>query len=544
MKSDVQFFRIVASSFVGGVFLTLCLVGCGKSDVVSSSEDEPNIDIEGNELVEIEPDRSLILHNPFTEWVTYASIGDGASTTYWSDYDNMHTSEGSVVKVSDYSNTLYLRGAWADFNPEDGVYAWEDECTTQASKRLKGFMEEAEKRGMKLAFTFVVDSRDKHDNFTPAFVKDAGAKGYETVTGSATVWSPYPDDPIFQKYYEKFIYALGERFDDPDKVQFISGTGLGKWGEYHTVWYYGTKVEGKEELPIRESVFDWATSLYADAFKRVPLLINFHRWIGTGRDWVNESTYDEDTERLIGKAVEKGYSLRHDAFGMHPYYGNWEREFAQKWFYKRPIIMEGGWVVGTHRYWTDSEGKYREGHPEDVRNGEFKDAQEAHVNMMDFRIENETETWFGKSFDLVKRFVQEGGYRLYPSKVSLPTTMENNTSVTLVHYWKNIGWGYCPTNMPQWKNKYKVAFALLDTKTENVKFMFVDDKPEACDWILGNEKEYIFNTKIENIPTGNYTWAIGIIDMEKEDPTIGIKLSVSKNVTSKGWLKLRDVIVK
>ena len=269
MKSDVQFFRIVASSFVGGVFLTLCLVGCGKSDVVSSSEDEPNIDIEGNELVEIEPDRSLILHNPFTEWVTYASIGDGASTTYWSDYDNMHTSEGSVVKVSDYSNTLYLRGAWADFNPEDGVYAWEDECTTQASKRLKGFMEEAEKRGMKLAFTFVVDSRDKHDNFTPAFVKDAGAKGYETVTGSATVWSPYPDDPIFQKYYEKFIYALGERFDDPDKVQFISGTGLGKWGEYHTVWYYGTKVEGKEELPIRESVFDWATSLYADAFKTI-----------------------------------------------------------------------------------------------------------------------------------------------------------------------------------------------------------------------------------------------------------------------------------
>ena len=63
MKSDVQFFRIVASSFVGGVFLTLCLVGCGKSDVVSSSEDEPNIDIEGNELVEIEPDRSLILQS-------------------------------------------------------------------------------------------------------------------------------------------------------------------------------------------------------------------------------------------------------------------------------------------------------------------------------------------------------------------------------------------------------------------------------------------------------------------------------------------------
>lgn len=43
---------------------------------------------------------------------------------------------------------------------------------------------------MKLAFTFVVDSRDKHYNFTPNFVKEAGAKGYETQTGSVKVWSP------------------------------------------------------------------------------------------------------------------------------------------------------------------------------------------------------------------------------------------------------------------------------------------------------------------------------------------------------------------
>ena len=45
-----------------------------------------------------------------------------------------------------------------------------------------------------------VDSRDKHYNFTPNFVKEAGAKGYETQTGSVKVWSPYPDDPIFHFY--------------------------------------------------------------------------------------------------------------------------------------------------------------------------------------------------------------------------------------------------------------------------------------------------------------------------------------------------------
>ena len=100
---------------------------------------------------------------------------------------------------------------------------------------------------------------DKHYNFTPNFVKEAGAKGYETQTGSVKVWSPYPDDPIFQKYYEKFIRALAKDFNDPDKVQFVSGSGFGKWGEYHSVWYYQVRELGKPELPTREAVFDWVT---------------------------------------------------------------------------------------------------------------------------------------------------------------------------------------------------------------------------------------------------------------------------------------------
>ena len=60
-------------------------------------------------------------------------------------------------------------------------------------------IEGAKQRNMKLAFTFVVDSRDKHYNFTPNFVKEAPAKGYETQTPSVKVWSPYQHEPIYQK---------------------------------------------------------------------------------------------------------------------------------------------------------------------------------------------------------------------------------------------------------------------------------------------------------------------------------------------------------
>ncbi len=43
-------------------------------------------------------------------------------------------------------------------------------------------------------------------------------------------WSPYSDDPVFQKYYTKFVKALAKDFNDPSKVEFIDGFGLGKWG--------------------------------------------------------------------------------------------------------------------------------------------------------------------------------------------------------------------------------------------------------------------------------------------------------------------------
>ena len=95
---------------------------------------------------------------------------------------------------------------------------------------------------------------------------------------------------------------------------------------------------------------------------------------------------------------------------MNGYYQDWEKEYAARWNYKRPIIMEGGWITGgTHRYWIDPSGEYRQGHPEDVRQGEFNASAEAHVNMMDFRIGDETNSWFTKSFSLVKRFIAEGG---------------------------------------------------------------------------------------------------------------------------------------
>ena len=352
MKINFQNMCSLRKISCGLIFsMAISLVACGSDNDEEGGDNGDDglvedTSIPGNSIVTVKQNRNIILHNPLSGWVLYAGIGDGLSSTFWQDYDNFPSSEGTV-KVSDYANTLYLRGAWADFNPEEGKYAWNSDCDTPSAKRLKMLIEGAKQRNMKLAFTFVVDSRDKHYNFTPNFVKEAGAKGYETQTGSVKVWSPYPDDPFFQKYYEKFIRALAKDFNDPDKVQFVSGSGFGKWGEYHSVWYYQVRELGKPELPTREAVFDWVTDLYSQVFDKVPVFVNYHRWIGTSKEW-DGNNYDKDTERLIGKAVAKGYSLRHDAFGMKTYYSTWERNFIAKWKYLVPVVMEGGWVKNSH----------------------------------------------------------------------------------------------------------------------------------------------------------------------------------------------------
>lgn len=499
--------------------------------------------VTGNKIVNIKPERSKFLRNPLQGWNIYTGIGSGMMDNFWDIYDNFDSSEGKV-KVSDYGTTLYIRGAWSDFNPEEGVYIWQDGVNTEPAKRFRMLVNGAKERNLKLAFTFVVDSRDKHYNFTPDYVREAGCKGYVTTTGSVQVWSPYPDDPIFQEKYAKFLQDFAAKYNDPDLTNYVSGFGLGKWGETHTLKYWAVDNKEKTEKETKYEVFEWITDLMAKTFTKVPIFINYHRCL------LSSSSFDganlDDTADLIDRAVKKGFSLRHDAFGMKQYYKDWERGIATTYRYQCPFIMEGGWVKSSHGSSIKGDGyaDYAE-----VRKGEFDEGKGANVNMMDFRFSSspqtgETHSWFNSAFKLVKEFIADGGYRLYPDKVSLPENVSSNGKVVLTHRWSNLGWGYCPTNLPQWNQKYKVAFALLDKTTEKSVKVFVDPNPEISDWVQGTPHTYKTELTLSDVTPGQYEWAVGIVDTTK-DNAIGIIISARDEYqTEDGWVKLSDVTIK
>jgi len=498
---------------------------CTKDEILNAIGQESD-----TTLVKLSYNRTTPFRNPLNGWVMYAARN--AADTYW-DTELYVPDLGKKVKAIDYASACYIRTSWASLNPGNGVYAWNDP-NSQLAKLIRG----AEKRGVPIAFRIVVDGRDQGLN-TPQFVFDAGAQYYLENPSYPTWKTPIPQDPVFRQYYTKFIEAFGKEFNDPARTAFIDGYGLGKWGEAHNVIYAapGTLTAAETEI-VKEEVLDWVTDLYARCFKKVPLAINYHRVVGHPTSW---GSLNPNTERLLLKAINKGYCLRQDAFGMTDYYQSWEKQFAKTWNNKRPVLMEGGWITtGTHRYWIDPSGKYREGHPEDVRLGEFDASAEAKVNMMDFRV-GEINSWFEKSFTLVQRFVSEGGYRLYPDQISLTRKIKSGTETTIIHRWKNMGWGYCPNNLPQWNYKYKAAFALLDVRN-NVKKVFVDTNSEPSNWLKDNPVSYNFKTVID-VPAGKYSWAVAIVDTSEENQP-GIKLAVNNEVTRSGWVKVADLQVQ
>lgn len=509
--------------------------GMFEISVGASSADRPlkaviSMGEEDYVTLNVQPDTVSVIRNPLNGWVMY--LGRNFDENFWSEkgYDSMPVGDGSTTAcVWDYcGGTAYIRTSWASMEPEEGKYFWND-----PDSRLNRLLQSVLDKGLRLAFRIVVDGRDQGQN-TPMYVINAGAECFSAKVGDREVLTPYPDDPVFQEKYAKFIHALAQRYDSGDEVDFIDAYGLGKWGEAHSMKY----KDQANKIPV----FEWITDLYSSEFKNVPLVINYHRVLAVEHVSGWEDEPNPDSEMMLESCIRKGYILRHDAFGMNGYYQQWEKDFAAKWNYKLPIIMEGGWITGAHhRYWIDPSGRYREGHPEDVRRGELEASAEAHVNMMDFRVGNETESWF-QNIDMVQEFVSKGGYRLYPSEVSVPDSAESGGKVTLFHAWENLGWGYCPNNIRQWNFRYKPAFALLDSEGKVVE-VFIDDNAEPSKWLHGATYAYSLDISLDNVPRGEYTWAVGIVDKDR-NCRIGINMAVDSERLHEGWLTIGKVIIK
>ena len=502
---------------------------CGKDGAAVSS----------NGSITMTEDKTSLIRNPAMGWNIYDDAYDEVADAgkFWQDMDKYAT---------EYASCLYIRWRWSELESSEGVYAWEDP-ESNFSRLVKGALD----RGLHLAFRIIYDSGDNVRQATPQYVRDAGAQGYTYHDSFVTeklndydhgsFWSPFPDDPVFREKYEKFIAAFAEEFDDPDKVDYIDGLALGLWGECwfvplsdRTIGWSGSSTMSERH----KETFSWMTDLYSKYFKNVLLCFN----VLTGTDM------DFQIEEAVRK---KGYVMRRDGLGsggFHEEINEIKRMFPEVcffaesyyWMINSPYNPYNDYYKSDPMFGDSGNGQYKSWR--DVLVQTYNHAIDSRANTLDLREIGEAVNWDTNARDFVQNFIVRGGYRFYPSFLSVPSEIELGKPFVIEHGWTNRGVGICPNHRPQWGYKYKTAFALIDGNDEVVK-VYVDEQAEPSSWLYGKESPHYSLSLTENdIPAGQYRLGISIVDTRKDNAP-GIRLAVKEQEID-GWYIVRDITVK
>lgn len=497
-----------------------------------------NGDITMKEVAMTEDTKSL-LRNPAMGWNLYDDAYDHVADadTYWSTMDRY---------AREYASCLYIRWRWSELESEEGIYAWDDP-NSNFSKLIAG----ARERGLHIAFRIIYDSGDNVKQSTPEYVRKAGAQGYtyedKFITDKLTdysrgsLWSPFPDDPVFKEKYEKFIAAFADRFDDPTFVDYIDALALGMWGECWFVPLSDKTIGGTLNTtmsPKHKEVFTWFTDVYSRHFKNVLLCFNV--------------LTETDMEFQINEAVrKKGYVMRRDGLGSAGFHGEINKIntmfpevcfFSESyyWMINQPYNPTNDYYKSDPMFGTNGNGQYKSWR--DVLIQTYNHAIDSRANTLDMREAGEAENWDTNAKDYIQNFIIRGGYRFFPVKLQIPETIKNGSILKINHQWVNRGVGMLPNHKPQWNYKYKPAFAIIDKDGKTVK-VFVDTEAEPSTWLFGKKASInTLETTLDGVKAGKYRLATAIVNTQNDNRP-EIKLAIKEEQVN-GWYIISNINIE
>lgn len=446
-------------------FILLGIVSCSDDEAVNSDQELTKATFE--KTYEAETEKNL--KNPYMGWTLYSNglLKEDNAGTYWALQEEA---------AERYAGLFHIRWKWSSFEAEEGNYAWETD------DNFKALVQGAIDKGLRLSFRVTVNGRDSNSPAVPQYVLD----GSECYTELPNNQNPYADDSFFLEKYTKFIKAFGEKFNDPAIVDYVDCTGLGWWGEEHHVTYKNPSNRLSTMRTIMEA--------YTQAFDRVIVVSNFER--------------AADEKQLA--FTDLNLSPRRDGYVSQHFGTTAQKEFVSH-FPNKPLIAEACYNAASGDISKQENGKWATWK---IYYTELVDlALETHANYLDLRTVAESQIFLSDARDQVKRFVEKGGYRIYPEKV---TGKIENGKITINHSWKNIGVGVLPNNNMALDYKYKVAFALFNDQKEIVK-SWTSDQVEVSKLVGDNAISATDEFDLGDISQGKYSLAVGIINQREND---------------------------
>jgi hypothetical protein len=468
-------------------------------------------------------DATSVLRNPCVGWGLYCEGWEFENT--WRKYFPTVNPENfwkqmDSISAHKYATHIYIRILWSALEPEEGKYAW------KYNKEFIQFIEEAKKRNLKLSFRVYCSTMSRTEEGTPKYVFDAGA-GYSWDSGKRNgreyaVRDAFLDDPIWLEKFDTFVKAFAQEYDNPDITDFVDGFGAGWWGEGHH-----NNMKDKNNLPM---LIDRLTGMYYKYFKNIITVYNLaHKH--------PDPTIVSDFELARGLVYEqRGFLPRRDGLGSH-WFSKGDRDMMQYYFFPNsPLIGEGCYwlsnpVSETKAQFLNDTRFTMNNWPEALAKG-LDDALNFHSNTFDLRVPQEAKLWIKEMPDQVQRFITKGGYRLIPEQITFTNKASAGGTISVTHTWTNIGVGLLPNNHPNWNQKYKVAFALLDPKEKQIVSQKIIEHTNPGTWIRG--RYYTYNDQID-VDSGkdSLLLAVSIFDTKKNEP--GLELSVKEKPDNKWY---------
>ena len=452
------------------------------------------------------------LRNPGMGWLIYIDQ-DGSTLTpgHPGRYLDAASWWEEMEAAAAQASILYIRLPWVEFEPIEGHYAWVH------NENFKAIIQGALARGLTLAFRIYVDCSDCQLQATPLWVREAGARGklqVENPGDGGPKWNPFLEDPVFRRKLEQFIAAFAREFDDPARVTFIDAEGLGRWGEMHTFHL----EDPARYVELGRDCIRWIVRTYRRYFHRVLLGHQFQNW-SLGKDIDDE---------ILGVC---GYLARRDGLASPIWFKQEEKDRLKSYWPQSPTFAENCYWhnVSNEKWWRGDGFTSRRALFEQL----LRDAEEIHANTLDLRIAEDANAWIQECPDLVTKFQLQGGYRLSPVAVKFSQQVGRDQPVKIQHVWKNSGWGRLPGDLPQWKGRFAVAFALLSAGDDHPRCIVLSTA-DPSGWLRGQNASYEEAFSFPSVPAGTYNLALAIVDTTQAmRPAIDLAITHDRTVT--GW---------
>ncbi len=203
---------------------------------------------------------------------TPASAATSVATSGWTALGpapepQVNPLKGFIPFQGTYGNFPYSM-EWAYF-PVNAVMTGPDTFDWTV---MDAALDDVASRGHQTALRFYLDYPSKPSGI-PQFLLDGGlaTHTYDDYGNNGVSVSPNYDDPNLRAALDKFVAAMGQRYDGDPRVGFIQAGLVGFWGEWHTYPYNGDS--GRPNWMASDATQREILTDYVNAFHTTKLMV-------------------------------------------------------------------------------------------------------------------------------------------------------------------------------------------------------------------------------------------------------------------------------